>query len=40
MGKTRYKNKIQATVTALVTVGFSFDDELERVHPSPVRKGC
>jgi len=26
-----------ATVTALVTVGFSFDDELE--HGNPVRKG-
>jgi hypothetical protein len=28
-----------ATVTALVTVGFSFDDELEYLHRNPVRKG-
>jgi hypothetical protein len=28
---------MQVTVTALVTVAFSFDDELE--HGNPVRKG-
>ncbi len=30
---------IAATVTALVTVGFPFDDELEYMNLNPVRKG-